>query len=742
MLRKIYFLALSAALILNAQNLFAQYTISGKIVTEDNEGLVGANIVIENSPLGTVSTNEGNYKIADLKNGEYIIRVSFSGFRTIEKPVTISGRDVTADFEMTETSIDLNAVVVTGTRSENQISSSPVLTQIIGKNHIEQRGVSYLPQILTSSDASFEMVKDNTVKSFKFDGLGPQYTLFLIDGERIGGETKGAVDLSRINPANVERIEIIKGAASTLYGSNAIGGVVNIITKSVSRPLEVNAGVKTTIYTDPSEDETRADNYLFAAVNLSKGKISSFSDFKLNHYSPFDVSGGRNVDGEITPRGVGGFLTQEKENNFAINEKINLKVNDKLSFTAKANYYQLSRDYSLDSYPDKLSKHFSYGAKANYFSEKNSKLELSWNSDQNKVYDVYNSNGTASDTLDYDNLYQEARFLGNYNLGERNKLTAGMQYIIEKQSSKQNNINSKNLNSFVVFLQDEISLFDDLELIVGIRSDFHAKFGTHLTPQASTLFSPGNFKFRASFGKGYRTPTIKELYTYHFLAPAPFTIYVDGNPDLKPEKSDYYSASVQYTNEKVDISINYSENYVKNLINDDSITNMVMVFTPAGPRPVQIDYIYSNVDKAKIRNINLLAKLQIANNVSFTGSYTYTDPQNEITNEKLLDVRSHNIRFNIDIKQNFRAYKLNANLNTNYFGKKDVLDFYSQEQPQPRVELSDYTLFNVTTTHTFYNKYVLTVGLNNIFNKTDDKPEYFNFSNPGRVFVLGVTVNL
>jgi outer membrane receptor for ferrienterochelin and colicins len=606
---RITFSILIIALFANVFNLNAQNTVSGKITSDKNEPLAGANIIIANTTLGSASNADGNYSISGLKNGEYTIRVSYFGYETAEKRITVNNQNASVNFELGETSIDLNAVVVTGTRSEYQVGSSPVLTQIIGKNQIVLKGITYLPQVLTYTDASFEMVKDNTVKSFRFDALGPQYTLFLIDGERIGGETKGAVDLSRINPANVERIEIIKGAASTLYGSNAIGGVVNIITKSVSKPVEVYAGIKSNVYTDPSADETRADNYYYTALNLSKGKISSFSDVKLNRYAPYDLNSGT---------GVLGILTQEEETNYSLNQKFSYQASEKLLLSARATYYHLDQDFRLEGYPDKISNDFTYGAKATYFTGSGSKLEFSWHSDRNKIYDVETVQGTESKTLDYDNLLQNARFLGNYSPGESHKLTAGLEYLGEKQSSLQNNIDDKSVSNFIIYLQDDIQLLQNLSLILGARGDFHSNFGSNFTPQASTMFSPGNFKFRASFGQGFRAPTVKELYTDQFRIPvfgSPVQFFLDGNPDLNPEKSKYYSFSTQYATRNIDVSVNYSENFIDNLINYDSIANMVM-----GPQgPTRIDYIYSNVEKARIKNLNIIARWQIIKALAFFG---------------------------------------------------------------------------------------------------------------------------
>ncbi|MDX9881700.1 MAG: TonB-dependent receptor [Prolixibacteraceae bacterium] len=714
-----------------AISLNAQYSISGRVVHSENGGpLAGAHIYLQGTTLGTASGTDGEFTIHGISKGVYTIRVSFFGFATHEQVLEINGDINNFSSKLEPTSIDLNAVVVTGTRTERTLKNTPVLTHVIGKNTLGSQAVTYLPQALAQNDASFEMFRDNTVNSFSLDGLGAEYVLFLIDGERIAGETKGVVELSRINPESIERVEMIKGAASTLYGSNAIGGVVNVITKQVSQPLELRAGVKTSLFTDPAEDKTRSDNYYFAGINLSGNKLSSFTDFKVNQYAPYDLSGGA---------GIYGIMTQEKENNFVINQKLNYRASDKFSVSARASFFQLDTDYKLENYPDKLNRDFTWGAKASYYPSAKAKYELSYHSDHNKIFDV---TGTG-EQLDYDNLYNNLRLLATLKSFKNNIITGGFEHVGEKQSSVQNNIDDKAQNNVILYAQDEFEVNDLLTLTGGARLEFHSVYGEHFTPQVSAMLSPGNFKIRGGYGKGFRAPTVKELYTDHYQIPvpgAPFPMYLDGNTALKPEESNYYSASVQYANKKIDVSAIYSVNEISNLITTDSIYNVVMDFTVMPPRPSEIHYIYSNVEEARISSLSFLLKYRLTGNLTFSASLKYSDPKNLTGESDLLNIRKKNARFNLDYQKDFGDYRLDVNLNSSYYGEKTVADIYSQQGGTKN--LGGFNLWKLTTVHTFNERFTITLGVSNIFDITDEEPRYFNLTTPGRMYVAGVSVNL
>ncbi|MGQ8338424.1 TonB-dependent receptor [Sunxiuqinia sp. A32] len=712
----------------------AQHRIAGTIKdAKTGDPLIGANIYLAGTTYGAASDKEGKYEITNVSDGTYELRVSYKGYQSEQVMLEVYQNKSSVHFRLIENSIDLNAIVVTGTRSEQPISNSPVLTQLIGKKAIAEQSNFTLSQVLTQNNASYEMVKDNTVNSFRFDGLGAQYTLFLLDGERIAGETKGAVDLSRINPATIERIEIVKGAGSTLYGTNAIGGVVNIISRDVSKPIEVNAGIQSSLYKDPSTENNRSEEYAYASVNLTKGKLSSFTDGKYNNYSPYDINGGA---------GYYGILTQENEFNYNFRQKLIFRPFDQLSLTGNASYYKMERDFQLQDYPDKKSEDLTVGFKTTYAPWEKAKFELSYHSDHNKIYDVLNLGTEKKDTLDYDNLFQNIRFLGNIKIGYFNDVTFGAEYIQEEQSSSQNNIESQKLENYVVYLQNELMINRNLTLIGGVRNEFHSSYGSFFTPQTSILFSPGKFTFRGNYGKGFRAPSVKELYTNQFAIPAtgsPIAFFLDGNPDLLPETSEYLSGSAQFSNEKIDVSLSYSMNNIDQLITYDSIANVIMDEESIPPTPQQINYIYSNVEEARINSINLLARYRIFNSLTLSASGAYIEAKDLSNDEILPNVRKFSARLNLNFNHSFGGYAISANLNTNYFGSKKVINIYSETNEL--VELSDYTLWKLMTTHTLKKHYTLKIGVNNLFNKSDDQPEYFNLTSPGRMLIFGASVN-
>ncbi len=322
MIRNLYILLTGAAMLLSMLQSYAQNTISGRITTTDNKALPGANIVIRNSTLGTASDESGNYSIKGLKNGTHHVRVSFFGFETVEKTVELTGRDIILDVELEEASIDLSAVVITGTRTEKSLKNTPVLTQSIGIRELVSKDATDITQALEMAVPGIEFASTATGKSISLQGISPQYMLFLVDGERLAGETYGDIDYSRINMASVERIEVVKGAGSTLYGSNALGGVVNIITKTPTEKFSHSVATRFSKY--------NTQNYQFS-VGARQGKVSSMTSVVMDKTDGYDLLEGNT------------YRTQEREDAFVLNE--NLKYAPSGDFLLEGNLSFMDKNH-------------------------------------------------------------------------------------------------------------------------------------------------------------------------------------------------------------------------------------------------------------------------------------------------------------------------------------------------------------------------------------------------------------
>ena len=234
-----HLIVLAGCLLLTA-TAAAQRYVSGKVVGPGNEPLAGAAVVVkENKTIGMTTDAEGNYRLRIPDNKEYTLQASFIGYVTQSHPLQ-TGQD-RMDFAMEEDAIGMETVVVTGTRTPKLLKDAPIVTRVITADDIRKADATNIGDLLQAElpgiEFSYSMDQQT---SLDMQGFGGNAILFLVDGERLAGETLDNIDYSRLNLDNVERIEIVKGAASSLYGSNAVGGVINIISKETEEPWNLN----------------------------------------------------------------------------------------------------------------------------------------------------------------------------------------------------------------------------------------------------------------------------------------------------------------------------------------------------------------------------------------------------------------------------------------------------------------------------------------------------------------------
>ena len=698
-------LALIFSLQLNAQNI-----ISGNVQGINNEPLTGANIVIQNTTIGTATDANGNYSIKELKDGNYILRVSFFGYGTIEKKISLTGSNVTHNFKLIETSIDLNAVVITGTRTEKSLKNTPVLTQSISYQELENKDATDIAQALEMVVPGLEFSSQAQGKSISLQGIDPQYILFLVDGERLAGDTYGDIDYSRINIADIERIEVVKGASSTLYGSNALGGVINIITKTPSNKLNLAASTRFSNY--------NTQNYRLN-IGSKMGKFSTQTSVVYDKTDGYDLQEGNS------------YRTQEREDALVINEHLKYALNDNFLLEGNLSFMNKNRDNTSENLYDRNNKNFTYGLKASWFLNSKDNIFLSWNSDNYELFNKVTENELVSD---YNNLYNNARLLGNFSLAEWNVLTIGTEYISETLTAARNNIENETNTEYVLFAQEDIQINPDLNLIAGFRTNHNSLYNWHFTPQTSIMYKISNFTLRGAYSMGYKTPSLKEKYM-NFQIPAPGPpMFLVGKEDLEPETSNYASFSTEYNFNGISISATAYRNKISNMITENLDT---FVVKPGGI----IEYAYDNLDEVLIKGIDLMIKAKIAKNLMFTGATTFSKKINEITGDDFENVRNFTGKFNMDYTLNKKNYDLNMNLQTNFYGAKSIFLMDETSHQIEKIALENFSLWKLTTTQTFKSNYYLRLGIENIFDYID-KTGGYNNGTSGRTFFFGVGIKI
>jgi outer membrane receptor for ferrienterochelin and colicins len=671
--------------------------LSGNIRGNDSIAVPGASILIRGTTLGTISDNSGRYTINRIDPGTYVLRVSLIGYETREKTITVKAGENKVDFILSESDINLNEVVVTATKSEKSLKNVPVLTQVINVRQMLNLGIDNVPDALQAMVPGLDVSQFGTRTSISLQGMDSKYVLFLIDGERIAGEVNGDIDYSMLNMENIEKIEVIKGASSSLYGSNAIGGVVNIITK------KINDNYDGRLYSRYSKFNELISG---AGFSMRKGIVGSRTSASFNRTDGYDN----------TPESLYDW-TQNPFNTFSINQKFEITPSSRLSITPSFNYYQFERGNVSARPAHDFYRDINTGAKGHYFFGDNS-LDFSWYRDQYNTYNVLEMLGNKKDKVSYD-ILQTARVQGNFSLTDRNSIIAGAEYNHEGLFSIRNEGGLKNEGEGVVYIQEDFRPSEKWNIIAGVRGSYHSTYGFNAAPKLSVLFRQGAFGFRTSAGTGFRSPSLKELYMNfdHFGE-----WYIIGNRNLKPEKSKYISGSIEFSKPKNNSSVSVYRNTLRQMITDRWL-----------PDSVQTTRQYQNIASASVYGVDVMSKQKIMKGLWLTAGYSYVHSHDNETGLQLYGTTKHS--GNIAADYNFRKknYSFTAQLYCKVSGEKfyEITDeMLYRDRP--------YSNWRLTVSQE-YRRYRISAGVDNIFGVVI--PQNINFISPGRRFFAGFNIN-
>lgn len=600
----------------------------------------------------------------------------------------------------------LDEVVVTGTRTPKLLKDSPVLTRVITSSDIKKSDATNISDLLQTELPGIEFSYSmNQQVSLNMQGFGGNAVLFLIDGERIAGETLDNVDFSRLNLNDAGKVEIVKGAASSLYGSNAVGGVVNIISRESSEPWTLNVNTRYGKYNEQRDGL----NFSFNAW-----KFSNTLSAQYTHIDSYDM------------KNEGDYNSFYGGDTYNIKDRLTFKANDRLKFTGRVGYFFRERN-SSESTHDRY-RDLSSGLKGYYEFSDATNLELSYSFDQYDKSDFMVAD--RRDIRDYSNTQNIGKAVFNHTFAGKHILTVGgdvmRDYLMTYQFADNG---SKKQITADGFAQIDLNLVRNLNIILGGRYDYFSEsHNKHFSPRVNAMYKLDRFTFRGSYAGGFRAPTLKEMYMDFDMAGI-FMIY--GNKDLRPESSNNFQLSGEFTKGLFNATLGAFCNLVDNRI------------TTAWNKAMG-GMVYTNIGRVNISGLDANVSWKSNWGLGARASYVFTHEHVKNGEPYTSSTRPHTATVRVDYTKNWKNYGLMVALNGRILSKVGVDEFVSvtDYQETEHVEYPAYTMWKLNITQSVWKGIDVIATIDNLFNYV---PKYNYSSTPsttGISFAIGLSLDI
>ncbi|MDO4160397.1 MAG: TonB-dependent receptor [Prevotellaceae bacterium] len=617
---------------------------------------------------------------------------------------------------------DLNEVVVTGTRVPKLLKETPVQTRLITSSDISKADATNIEDLLQTEMPGVEFsYAMNQQTHLNFSGFGGQSILFLVDGEHMAGETMDDIDFSRLDMNNVERIEIVKGASSALYGSNAGGGVINVITKDATRPWTVSGGVR---FARHNEQRYR--------LNLSaSGKhVSNVFSASRNSIDNFNVHNGS----DPVTRVVSTIYGNES---WVFNDKFTYTPFSGLKLTARAGYFFRELTRVADT-PERY-RDYSAGLRGVWEINPSNNIEISYSFDQYDKSNFYKL--SRLDVRNYSNVQNSFRALYNHSFSNGDILTVGADFMHDYLENSKLADPVHEQDQFDAFAQYDWIVSPQWEVVGAMRYDWFSDGSlSRATPKITVRYKPlRNLNLRFGYGLGFRAPTLKEKY-YEFDMAGIWI--VRGDPTLKAESSHNFNLSADYTYRHFNFTLTAYYNDIRN-----RISSGLPYYLPGDDSQLYLNYV--NLSGYTVAGGELSVQGRWGNGLSAKVSYALTDEHlaknkdGKTANNQYIPARKHSLTARIDWEKNVsKNFGFNLSLNGRYLSGVDNIeykDYYNIDAGTTEVHYPAYTLWKLSATMQIKKRVKVSLALDNLFNY---KPEYYYLNCPltdGTNFMAGIS---
>ncbi|WP_166923050.1 TonB-dependent receptor [Flavobacterium poyangense] len=740
--------------------------------------------LIELLPTGKSTTSDanGSFSFSELANGVYTIKIATIGFKDYFQQITVNGQHLKPLHIKMETAIDLKEVNVVSSKTKSNPESlinakySAMPVTVIDRRTIELMGSRRLDEIL-KEQTGIAIVNNigGGARSVgvQMQGFGSEYIIVLIDGQPMVGRNNGNFDLSRISVSNIERIEIIKGASSSLYGSEALGGTINIITRNGVVDPQLQAGIS------------------YGSLNIIDATLEGETPFLKNKATANMAANYYRTDGFNTNSKYIKGTTSPPYENYSLQGRSRYELN-KNSFLNLSGRYGLRRSY--------MQKDFGLGhVSGDYQDEQDVNLSLSLDHRFNpslksntRYYLTYytadmsvawqQSNTTASQDVFKQTLHRfEQQF--SYSTTNAYQIVGGIGGSLENMNDDAlTNVNA--LNTFFSYVQGEWTPFAKIKAVGGLRYDHTNNFGGRINPSFGLqYYITPKITFKAGIGTGFKAPDFKTNYLVFYNSTGNYLVI--GNavlvPTLKQLQQDGQVSEIrQYIlnqaagNLQAEKSTSYNTGLTMELSKGfkaegnvfyHKITNQINSIQVATGSNNRIIYTYQNLPEAVNKGFELSFKATPIKNMEISAGYQYLIAKDLSVKDSIsagkwpysqnihdpatgnsykprpsdywgIENRSRHMA-NATLFYNHAPWKLNANIRVNFRGKYPFGDRNgNQFIDKYDIFVKDYWLTNASLEKQLLKDHLrIRLTADNIFDYTDPLMP----GQPGRIILAGIT---
>ncbi len=611
----------------------------------------------------------------------------------------------------------LETIVVTASKHETSLQLAPASISVIDRNELKLRNADDLGDALTAQSGVTVTSVGQNRRGISMRGMPVEHTLYLVDGRRISSSNSVMAhtdfELSWLPSSAIERIEVVRGPMSSLYGADALGGVVNIITRVPEE--DFHGEVSTTATTIPGVDGGDINkSTLYLAGSLLEDKL---------HFS---------LGGEFYNRD--NLPNKDNENASDIESRESLQGEAKLIWNIDENQ-ELMLSYASGN--DDRDRDISSRGKNYVSTDEIERLQTSlgyqseWDWGHVKL-NAYQSNIVRKNSRSSEEEPRAPQEVTNsvvdghvgMELGEQHLVTLGGQFRNEKlNEARLTHTGEATADHTSVFVQDEWQFVDSLLLVGGVSVDNHEEFGSEVSPRVYAVYSlSDSITFKGGYGEGFRAPSLTELSSDYQVFAGGNRFWVEGNSDLEPERTKTYEAGVEYHQSNWGVSTRVFENQLENLVQS-------VCYTHCGVRGSERRR-YENVDESRIRGLEFTLSHELTQQISLDVNYTLLDTEDLGTSEPL----ENRPQFNANIGLTWSPIEaITLRWRSELLGKQYV---------GSEIYAPDYHLHHLDFSYEINGYFIVHSGVENVFDEyLAEESDLYKTTEPERTFRFGITAS-